>query len=71
MDALHAKEPTLFSGDVFGGRCIFTNIFVYNIYSGRLIMEEVDGKITDRDYALLDILAEFIQLSMESHPLRD
>lgn len=71
MNALQAKVPTLFSGDVFGGRRIFTNIFVYNIYSGRLIMEEVDGKITDRDYALLDILAEFIQLSMESHPLRD
>ena len=68
MDALHTKVPTLFSSDVFGDRCIFTNIYVHNIYSGRLIMDEVDGKITDRDYALLDILAGYIQLAMEASP---
>ena len=71
MEALHVKVPTMFATDIFGDRCVFTNIYVYNVYSGRLIMDEVDGKITDRDYVLLDILASFIQLAMESNPVTD
>ena len=68
-------EPTIFPADIMGYRILYYNIRENGIYVCRLMALEVDRPIRQSDFAIIKILAVFIQLAMhrqhiylDSHP---
>lgn len=56
-----ARKPIIFSDVKYGFRVLNYNIFINDVYYARLSVDEVEHIFTDRDFALIQILGEYIK----------
>jgi hypothetical protein len=54
------KGPLLIDKNLFGCRLLRQDIFVENKLAGALLIEEINRTITDRDFALITVLADAV-----------
>jgi hypothetical protein len=71
------KEPSIYSGSLYGFRSLYVNIFLAEKYAARLLIDEANQEFSNRDFALIDVLSEAVKtrLAMEAslgqwHPKR-
>ena len=58
------QEPAIYPDSVNGYRSLYLNIFYYSKYSVRIVIDEVNKKFTDRDFALLMVFGVAIRDSL-------
>jgi hypothetical protein len=52
------REPAIYSSDRYECRSLYVNIFLSGNYAARLLIDEINRKFTDRDFALITVLGE-------------
>ena len=58
--AIEADEPSIYSGSLYGFRSLYYNIRVNNVFVARLCIDEVISPFTDRDFALIKVLGDYL-----------
>lgn len=71
VNAADEQEPTIYSGKPFGYRTLYYNIRINGVYVARITVDEVGGPFTDRDFALIVILADAILQGMQQKDLNN
>jgi hypothetical protein len=61
IEASAKKEPAIYSGEHYGFRSLYINIFLSGKYAARLLVDEINRRFTDRDIALITVLGEAVQ----------
>ena len=59
--AMYVTEPTIYSGEFYGFRSLFYNIYVDNTFVARVVIDEVVNKFTDKDFALIQIFGSYLK----------
>jgi hypothetical protein len=65
------KEPTVYSGKHYEFRVLYLNIFLSGRYVARLMVDEINRKITDRDFALISVLGDAVKDGLQIKAARD
>jgi hypothetical protein len=58
------KKPLLEAGELFGYKVLRQDIFIGGKLAGALIVDEINRKITDRDFTLITVLADAIAVML-------
>ncbi|MDR2786742.1 MAG: helix-turn-helix domain-containing protein [Treponema sp.] len=61
IEAAAKKEPAIYSGEHYGFRSLYINIFLSGKYAARLLVDEINRQFTDRDFALITVLGEAVK----------
>jgi hypothetical protein len=59
------KEPAVYSPSFYGYRSLYFNIFLSGKYVARLLVDEINRLLTDRDFALIKVLGEAVKANLE------
>jgi hypothetical protein len=70
-EAATKTEPAIYSDRIFGFRTLFYNICSNGEFIARLIIDELIRPFTDRDCALIKVLADAIQIGLHQKDLNN
>lgn len=69
QDTMLTKKSYLYDRDFLGCRGLYNNLWIDNIYSGRVCIHELGRELQGKDYALLDYLSQIITSTIQKHTL--